>query len=102
MFDMKEKETILPVYDDGSIRGVCPDCKKAQLTYASDHSTSVTCRSCKYYNSWVGFSETLNIPKLVWVFDGKQQYLKEMNKDSLFIDGTCTFDDGVRGTWQPI
>ena len=102
MFDLKED--VYLVYNDGTVRGTCPACWKGQLIYASDNSTSVKCKLCSYTNSWVGFSESLNIPKLVWVFNGKEQYLKEMNKDSLFLDGSCILDEerDHRGTWQPI
>lgn len=102
MFDFKED--IYLVYNDGTIRGTCPECKKAQLVYASDNSTSVKCRTCGYNASWVTFSETLSIPKLVWVYEGAQGYLKEMNKDSLFLDGTCIIEGEYerKATWEPI
>ena len=102
MFDFKE-DTCL-AYDDGTIRGQCPECHKAPLRYKSDNSTSVCCTKCTYGADWVSFSETLELPKLVWVDNGKEQYLKEMNKELLFLDGTCILDEehGHKGTWSPI
>lgn len=102
MFDLKED--VYPVYSDGTIRGQCPECRKAQLIYLNDNSTSVKCPGCKYVSDWVSFSETLDLPRLVWVFNGKEQYLKEMKKEFLFIDGSCILDEerDHRGTWSPI
>lgn len=102
MFDFKEE--VYFVYNDGTIRGQCPKCQKAQLVYLSDNSTSVRCQKCEFISDWVSFSETLEVPKLVWVFDGKEQYLKVLPKDLLFINGTCVLDDerGHEGTWTPM
>ena len=102
MFDFKEE--VYFVYNDGTIRGQCPECQKAQLVYLNDSSTSVRCPKCEYVSDWVSFSELLETPKLVWVYEGAQGYLKEMNKDSLFLDGTCILEGEYerKATWEPI